>query len=124
VHPLPNNKKSYQVPSHSDVDNIIYKKLISQLTLKDNTTNKTSQINFWDTNIVYDTIFYTKLVCEDKEAINLISETTAKEVRLSDKYFFYINMHLFVFSTLFSENRKDMAIDSIKSAFGIGMYWL
>jgi hypothetical protein len=112
---LATNKKSYQVPPHSDVDNIPFR----ELSLKDNTTNQTTAINCWDTNVVYDLIDgarYAKSDCENMHFVNIMTETTAAEVGVSDSYFSSINARLFTFSTLFNNDRKDMIIEAIEAA--------
>ncbi len=80
VHRLEEGKKSYQVPPHSDVNNIKYKLPVD---LRDQTTDNTKVINFWDTNIIFDLINkreYAVGLANDLANTNLMTETAQREV--------------------------------------------
>jgi len=60
---------------------------------------------------------YAKSACENLHFLNIMTETTTSEVRLSPSYFQQsINARIFPFFTLFNGERKDIIIDAMKAS--------
>lgn len=135
AHKLAEGKKSYQVPPFSNVNNIKYN---IPVDLREQTTDNTTTINFWDSNIVYDLINkrdYAVGIDKDLGNTNLMTETVqsdvlnftslfytthiSNQVRVSDNYFRSQNQRLHCYSTIMGANRIDMILECVQEALGI-----